>query len=84
MGHGEVGRSLTCRVEQPGGVAVDEVERPYCLIESGDGRCRRAGEDHLRTTRRDRQNDDRAELLNDLAVPGVGLEPTSPLRDSGF
>ena len=42
--HREVGCGLTCRIEQADGVAVDEVERPYCLIVCGGGRFRRAGE----------------------------------------
>ena len=44
MRHGEVGGGLPRRVEQAWGVAVDEVERPHCLIVCGDGRSRRAGE----------------------------------------
>src|SRR5437763_3928356 len=44
MRHREVGYGLQCRVEQAGGVAMHEVERPHCLIVCGSGRLRRAGE----------------------------------------
>jgi hypothetical protein len=42
--HREFGRHLARTVEQPDGVAVDEVERPYRLVVGTDRRCRRAGE----------------------------------------
>ena len=42
--HREVGGGLTCCVEQAGGVAMDEVERPYGLVVRGDSRFRRAQE----------------------------------------
>ena len=42
--HGEIGRGPTGLLEQADRVAVDEVERPYCLIVCSDARFRGAGE----------------------------------------